>query len=44
MTLIHAAIKYSFAQAIEILPKITAFTKYYLHKHELVFCVHDTAT
>jgi len=37
-------IKYSFAQAIEILPKISAFKHYYLRQQELVFYVLDTAT
>jgi len=31
-------------QAIEILPKISAFKQYYLRKQELDFCVRDTAT
>ena len=39
-----AAIRYSFVQAVEILPKISTFKQYCLHQQELVFCVRDTAT
>jgi len=34
-----AAIKYSFAQADEILLKINTFTQYYVQKQELIYLV-----
>jgi len=39
-----AAIKYSFAQADEIVPKINALKQYYVRKQELLYfrlCIHE---